>query len=198
MKVGEEELTKNIHAATSLKLVNVRNKNIGVIAVAIAISAGSLVGKIPLTGRLYLITTLGLQVVTLFLYVFHSQLAFDYVHFRLMGPLLCAGIFMPGRQIAWATLITAMLFITVWITYDGTCIFQKRLGKALLYSKWTVIFVVFLCASRLLCSRNLPWWSWVFGVCTATLVFCTSNLFQTPTQKNPSVKSKQENETEVG
>ena len=182
MKVREKKLTKSIfhskYPATSVELEDVRTKCIGVLSVAIAVSAGSLLSNVPFTGKIYFIIALAVELTGLFLYCFKNQEAFDYVHYQLIGPIMWAGVFWPGRQVAWATLVCALLFMVVWLTYDGRCIMKRDASKAALSTKWGLILLMFLCTCRLLTTRKLPWWSWIVGATVGTIMFSISNFNQ--------------------
>ena len=182
MKVCEKKLKESIFCfkspATSIELEDVRTKCIGAISVAIAVTSGSLLSNVPLSGKIYFIVALAVELSGLFLYCFKSQEAFDYVHYQLIGPIMWAGVFWPGRQVAWATLVCSLLFMVVWLTYDGRCIMKRNAEKAALSTKWIMVLLIFLCACRLLTTRTLPWWSWIVGAIVGTIMFSIANFSQ--------------------
>ena len=177
---------KTILRATSIELVEDPTAlNVSLLLLSICISAGCLLTtKIGLCGQIYLTCAAAMEIASLVALVIKDHKIFDVLHFKFFVALLLLGVFVPGRMVAWAILSTAMMFITVWTTFDNVCIMQRPQKKGSLASRWAACAVVIYAAIRLLMTRDIPSWSPYVGVVYLIVQYMLYTLARRPANQS--------------
>ena len=144
---------------------DMKTLNLSLLLVSICISAGCLAGRgTPLTGQVFLGIAAAMEAAAFVALATRQYGVFDFLHFRMFMALLVIGVFVPGRLVAWAVLLTGLLFITIWVSYGNVCVMLRPPRKGSVASRWATCAVVFYAALRLILDTPLPGWSVWVGV----------------------------------